>query len=340
MRLNSQAEYIREIENLLPKEAFAPASNKLLPLFAYLLALLALYFAFRLTEQAFFYGLLSLLLAHCLASLGFFAHDLSHRAILRKHQHRYPLEVLLFGVNLLPATYWDHLHNRTHHVHNNAVHKPVESPSHPEKSREGRWYDCLFLLSKKPGRWNPLLWLHFLAYLLGNYIAAIQAEQASQKERKASYSRKQKRRISIEAGVIVLLQVTIFFAVGANWWAYFWAGPVAYLLSFCILMAYIFTNHTIHSVNVLREVDDPLLTTISVEVHPVFNKLHLHFAYHTEHHLFPSLNSEYYPLVSSILKEKYPEKYNYVHLQEAWAALWQKYQEEVENRTGLKGSAG
>ena len=332
MRLKSQAEYIKEITSLLPKEAFAPASDKLLPLFAYLLALVLLYFAFRLTEQTFVYVLLSLLLAHSLASLGFFAHDLSHRAILRKHKYRYPLEVLLFGVNLIPATYWDHLHNRTHHVHNNAVHKPVEAPSYPEKSRAGKWYGRLLLLNKKSGKWNPLLWLQFLAYLLGNYNAAIEAEQASQKERKASYSRKQKRRISIEAGVILLLQVGIFFGTGADWWVYFWAGPVAYLLTFCILMVYIFTNHTIHSVNTCQEVDDPLLTAISVEVHPVFNKLHLHFAYHTEHHLFPSLNSDYYPLVSRILKEKYPEKYNYLHLQDAWEELWQKYLEEVENR--------
>jgi fatty acid desaturase len=105
MRLNTQAEYIKEIKNHLPKEAFAPASDKLLPLFAYLLTLAGLYFVFRLTERTIIYLLLSLLLAHCLASLGFFAHDLSHRAILRKHKYRYPLEVLLFGVNLLPATY-------------------------------------------------------------------------------------------------------------------------------------------------------------------------------------------------------------------------------------------
>jgi fatty acid desaturase len=220
-------------------------------------------------------------------------------------------------------------------VHNHAVKKPVEVPSCREESRAGEWYDRLLLLNKRTAKWNPLLWLHFFAYLLGNYIAAIQAELANQERKKASYSLKQKRRISIEAAVIVLLQVAIFVGTGADLWAYFWAGPVAYLLAFAILMAYIFTNHTIHSVNARQEVDDPLLTTISVEVQPVFNKLHLHFAYHTEHHLFPSLNSDYYPLVSKILKEKYPEKYNYLHLQDAWKELWQKYVEEVKNRTAL-----
>ena len=330
MPFKTQAEYIKEIKSLLPKEAFAPASDKLPVMFAYLIALLVLYFTFRLTQQTFVYIILSLALAHCLASLGFFAHDLSHRAIIRKARYRYPLEVLLFGVNLLPATLWDHLHNRTHHVHLKAVKKPAEHFSHIS-SRPEKWYKKFFLPTKRAYKFNPLTRLHFLAYLLGNYIAAIEAEQANLKGGpvKGKYSKKQKRRIWLEIGVIIFLQLMIFFGTGADWWAYFWAGPVAYLLTFFILMAYIFTNHTIHSVNALQEVDDPLLTTISLEVHPLFNKLHLHFAYHTEHHLFPSLNSDYYPLVSKTLREKYPEKYNYIRLQDAWRELWQKYLEEV-----------
>ena len=162
MRFNTQAEYIKEIKSILPKEAFAPASDKLPVIFAYLIALIVLYFAFRLTQETFVYIILSLALAHCLASLGFFAHDLSHQAIIRTAKYRYPLEVLLFGVNLLPATLWDHLHNRTHHVHMNAVSKPAAHPSQ-ESNRQKKWYGKFFLPTKRAYKFNPLFQRRSLA---------------------------------------------------------------------------------------------------------------------------------------------------------------------------------
>jgi fatty acid desaturase len=207
--------------------------------------------------------------------------------------------------------------------------QPAQSPC--DSPEGGRWSTQWAFPNKRFPQ--PLLRLHFLAYLLGNYIAAIQAEQAHPKgAAKPGFSKKQKRRIALEAGFIVLFQLFIYLATGAEGWAYFWAGPVSYLFTIAILMAYIFTNHTIHSVNASRQTDDPLLTTISVGVHPVLNKLHFHFAYHTEHHLFPSLNSDYYPLISKVLKEKYPEKYKFMPLEKAWAELWQKYKEELGRR--------
>lgn len=183
----------------------------------------------------------------------------------------------------------------------------------------------------KHQRWNPLLWLQFLAFVLRNYFAAIQAEQenGSGAQKKRGYSKIQKQRIAGELVFVVLLQLLIYGLTGGNWWAYFWAGPAAYLFTFAILMMYIITNHTIHSVNAAHEVDDPLLTTITLEVHPLLNKLHLNFAFHTEHHLFPSLNSNYYPMVGKILKEKYPYKYNYIKLGDVWRKLWEMYLHEV-----------
>ena len=100
MQLHSQRDYIKEIKGLLPPEAFAPAHSKLLTITLYLINIFLIYYTFQLVQHAAFYIGLSLLLAHCLSSIGFLAHDLSHRAIIRSRRYRYPLEVLLFGIPL------------------------------------------------------------------------------------------------------------------------------------------------------------------------------------------------------------------------------------------------
>jgi fatty acid desaturase len=55
----------------------------------------------------------------------------------------------------------------------------------------------------------------------------------------------------------------------------------------------------------------------------IFDLLHLNFAYHTEHHIFPGLNSDYYPMVQELIKIHYPERYNLLDFSEAWRLLMQ-----------------
>jgi fatty acid desaturase len=73
----------------------------------------------------------------------------------------------------------------------------------------------------------------------------------------------------------------------------------------------------------LAELHDPLLGSTSVDVPPLLDRLHSNFSYHTEHHLFPSMSSDYYPLVSKILQERFPERYHRLSYREAWRKLWQ-----------------
>ena len=84
-------------------------------------------------------------------------------------------------------------------------------------------------------------------------------------------------------------------------------------------MVYIFTNH---SKNPLCESNDPLASSTSVAVPHVFDKLHQNFSFHTEHHLFPGMSSEHYPLVSELLKKEFPERYHRRAIGEVWHQLW------------------
>jgi fatty acid desaturase len=86
-----------------------------------------------------------------------------------------------------------------------------------------------------------------------------------------------------------------------------------------VVMAYVFTNHFL---NPLQDDNDPIAASCSVEVPHWVDALHLHFSYHTEHHLFPSMNSAYAPELSKRLQELYPDRYNRLPIGEAWRRLW------------------
>ena len=60
--------------------------------------------------------------------------------------------------------------------------------------------------------------------------------------------------------------------------------------------------------------------------------LHDNFSYHTEHHVFPSMNPKFYPEVSRLLQEHFPERYNRIPLREAWRRLWLR--DEFIDETG------
>jgi fatty acid desaturase len=64
------------------------------------------------------------------------------------------------------------------------------------------------------------------------------------------------------------------------------------------------------------------VNTTSVVVYRIFDRLHLNFSYHTEHHLFPGMNSDYYPKVSQLLTERYGNRYNRIRFGDAWNRLW------------------
>ena len=73
-----------------------------------------------------------------------------------------------------------------------------------------------------------------------------------------------------------------------------------------IVISYILTNH---SLSPLTEINDPLVNSLSVTLPRVFEKLHLNFGLHVEHHLFPSMSSHYAPLVRDELVRRWPERY-------------------------------
>jgi fatty acid desaturase len=204
------------------------------------------------------------------------------------------LEVISWGVNLIPATLWDRVHNHTHHTQTNTAKDPDRLYFTSEKTTATNLYTKIFYPNKRFMKWNPIVALHFIPYIFRNIVSTFYSSRLkpSVVPFKPKYSVRQKANIIMELVVIILFQIGIFNAVGRNLVAYLFASPICYLFTSAIFNTYIFTNHFL---NPVTEHSDPLLGTTTVEVPTLINKLHFNFAYHTEHHLFPSMNSKFYP---------------------------------------------
>ena len=119
--------------------------------------------------------------------------------------------------------------------------------------------------------------------------------------------------------VVGVLQLVLFLLVGADFFIWAVVAATAYVATSAVSMGYILTNHYLRPI---VDESDPVRSTSSVAVPRWIDWLHFNFSYHTEHHLFPSLNSRYYHLVSPILATAFPESYQRIPIVEAWRRLW------------------
>jgi fatty acid desaturase len=103
-------------------------------------------------------------------------------------------------------------------------------------------------------------------------------------------------------------------------------GPKAFLFAMfvplvvanTIVMAFIFTNH---SLSPLGDVNDPLANSLSVTLPRWVEYLTLRFGFHVEHHLFPSMSSRHADLVRAQLVARWPHRYQSMSLVRALLLL-------------------
>jgi fatty acid desaturase len=119
--------------------------------------------------------------------------------------------------------------------------------------------------------------------------------------------------------LIALIQVSFLAACGFDWRIFVPMLLVAQLFTSVLVMSYVFTNHFLHPI---QESPHPLSGSSTVIVPGWIDRLHSHFSHHTEHHVFPTLRSEYYPALSKILEDRFPGQYHRLPIMEAWRHLW------------------
>ncbi len=246
---------------------------------------------------------------------------LSHNTIFKNPLIRYFFEIVCWGLNLISPAVWRRVHNYTHHNSANTVCDPDRQFMSSEACPITSWYVRRFYPDNGSSRFNFCVFFHFVTYILRNTIAVFYPRQIKPVfvPAKPTYTRRERITVTLELIAILSLQWTIFHFVGGDFKRFVFASPVAVLITSTIVMSYIFTNHLL---NPLSESNDPVTNTTSVVVYRIFNRLHLNFSYHTEHHVFPGMNSDYYPKVTQLLEDHYGDRYSRIPFGEAWNRLW------------------
>ncbi|OUL25029.1 hypothetical protein BV378_15695 [Nostoc sp. RF31YmG] len=316
--------YIQTIRPFLPKEAFQKKPSYLwyfLINFSIFISAIALT---RYSDNIWIFVLASFIAGNILPCFVFFAHDLSHGSVMAKSWQRHFLEVLIWGINFIPLTMWIHIHHRTHHPHAATFKDPDRRWLTSEKTWIKWIYTWIFYPQKNellPGLINPFAYIHFVFYILRNFIAVFISSKSKLYivPYQIPYTRKEKFSIIVETAIIILIQTIIFAAVQCNWLKYLFVGILPILIASVIEVIYVATNHYL---NPVKAQNNSVQGTTSVIVPPLFNLIHDNFSYHTEHHLFPAMHPCYYPLVSDLLKKHFPQDYNQLTITEAWRRLW------------------
>jgi fatty acid desaturase len=323
-----QAAYAKALRPLLPPEAFAPDQTKLIVIVTNL-AILALGWSiakqlnpWSITRILAFLPLV-IIMGNSVIVLLFSSHDLFHGSVIRKPRLTYGLGLLGLTMLWMPPTLWQIVHNRVHHNTTNSLADPDRNYLFQQPKTWGKWIQTQIVLSSEVTPWGlvlglPLAWV---IYTFRNVTAVLlfKGEGVDYVPAAFKVRPKERQRIAGEALIILLLHIGII--------SYLRFEPMTLLLAYLLpislgysgLISYIYTNHLACP---MTAVNDPLANSVSVQVPKFLDVLHLNFSYHTEHHIFPGLNSDYYPVVRELLQQHYPERMGYLlPARAAWQTL-------------------
>ena len=325
----SQAEYAKKLRPLLPAEAFKPDANKLAIL---LINLVILLLGWAIASQLdrwplyllWLYLPLAVVMGNSVIVLLFSSHDLMHGAAIRNSRLTPVISLLGLSMFWMPPTLWKAVHNREHHNKTNSLKDPDRNYLYTQPKTWGKWIQNLFVPSAEvhpfwltvgmTSAWGVHTFRNMTSVLLFNnesvdYVPA--AFKVSAKERRA---------IAVEFFLILMIHLSIVIYLQFDLLKLVLSYFLPIVIGYAGVMFYIYTNHMLSR---MTSVNDPLINSLSIRVPQIFDKLHLNFSYHTEHHIFPGINSDYYPMVQELLKTHYPERFNLLDAGETWRLMLQ-----------------
>jgi fatty acid desaturase len=324
----TQAEYAKKLRPLLPKEAFLPSFNKVWILLINLSILALGWGVADHLEQWHWYFLwiylpLAVVMGNSVVVLLFSTHDLLHSQTIKNPLLRRILSLISLTMLWTPPTFWKIVHNREHHHKTNSLQDPDRNYLSEQPKTWGKWIQNLFVPSAEV---YPVFLIIGMAHAWGVHtFRNLTSVLFFSKENIAEYvpasftvSSKERKAIVFELSIILSIHVGILSYLDFN--------PLKIVLGYFLpiwigysgVMFYIYTNHMLCR---MTSVNDPLLNSLSIKVPKIFDILHLNFSYHTEHHIFPGINSDYYPIVQTLLETHYPGRANLLNAWTAWGLM-------------------
>jgi fatty acid desaturase len=325
----SVAGYARELRPLLPPGAFRADSSRL-TLVLINLAILALgwLMASRLEQwpplawTAFLP--FTLVMANAVVVLLFATHELLHGSAIRGQGPRRWVGFLGLAVLWMPPTLWQAVHNRQHHGHTNSLADPDRSYLESQPANWGKRIQHAFVPSDEvtpPGLVLGMAaawWVHNLRSLLSVLLAPYFTAATAAVPAPFGVSRRERRAILLELLLIITVHAGVVTLIGLRPLPLLLGYVLPLVLGYAVVMAYIYTNHMLCP---LGEANDPLVNSVSLRLPAYLDFLHLNFSHHVEHHIFPGMNADFYPMLRRILLERYPDRYQSLSGPEAWHRL-------------------
>jgi fatty acid desaturase len=253
--------------------------------------------------------LISLLIGVSFAGLTFVAHETIHGGIVRGRTARWIVGWIAFLPFTLSPRLWAAWHNRVHHANANFAEDPDAYPTLAEYRASGRIRFLVHAFSLGGRRWRGVLSL-VLGFTVQSAHQLCVARQRGLLARRAFW-------IAIAettAGVAIWTAVAVF--VGFVPFLFVFVLPL--LVANAIVMAFILTNHNLSP---RVEIDDPLVSGLSVTTPRWVEWITLRFGYHVEHHLFPAMSSRHAGAVRDLLRARWPARYQSMPLRTALREL-------------------
>lgn len=337
--LMSHADYVKRLRPLLPDDAFLPDLSKILILLINL-AILAVGWAIAtyLDQWHWYWRWLylpiSIVMGNSVIVLLFSCHDLMHGSGTR---HSWLFRFISFlGLSMfwMPPTLWRAVHNREHHRNTNSKIDPDRNYLYQQPNTWGKWIQDRFVPSSEVspvglGLGMAHAWgVHALRNMTS--VVLFNSKEVTYVPAAFTVSRRERWAIAREVLLIGLIHFGILSCLNFD--------PVKLVLGYFLpiwigyagVMFYIYTNHMLSP---MTAINDPLVNSVSLRVPKIFDMLHFNFSYHTEHHIFPGMNSDYYPLVQTLLLKHYPERFHLLPVGQVWKLMMDTPRHYVDEET-------
>ena len=310
MQLVPLSTYVRELRPALPAEAFEPATSRLLFVPVFLgVAVLSIIAIAAGWVPWFVVPIISLVIGGAFAGLTFIAHEAVHGGIVRGRITRQVLGFIGFLPFTVSQRLWAAWHDRVHHANANLPDDPDMYPTLEEYrgSKKIRFFVDAFSLGGR--RWRG-----GFSLILGFTVQA--AHQLFAARRRGFLKPRAFKFAVLETLAGVALWATVAALVGFVPFLFVYVLPL--LVANVIVMSFILTNH---GLSPRVDVNDPLISGLSVTAPRWVEYLTLKFGYHVEHHVFPAMSSRHARRVRDAIRERWPERYQSMSLPKALLAL-------------------
>ena len=305
--LYPRSHYAHEVRPALPAATFAPARGRLLRIPLHVaMAVVAIVAIARGWLPWPLVPLASLTIGINFACLTFVAHEALHGGITRSRWLQRIAGWIGFLPFLVSPQLWIAWHNRDHHAH---AQMPGDPDGYPTLERylgrmSTRFSVDRFALGGR--RWRGVLSL-----LLGFSV-----QSADQLFTSSALRPHERRRAYAESAAMLAMWAALAIVIGLVPFVFAYIVPL--LVANVCVMVFIVTNHSLCP---RVDIDDPLVSSLSVTTPRVIDWLTLGFGYHVEHHLFPAMSTRHAPAVRDELLARWPERYQSMPLTAALSRL-------------------